>query len=215
MAPNLHRHMPHPIHKTKENSIMSEYVVIRDSRLQGTMPGVFTSWWNDLNIINTSDSTPLSSAFSQIKQYKREHGELNTMFILCHGYAGSSNNLRMSGDVGGQGLQLGMEGVFHGNVSMWEDTRRTVSNIIVYACAAANTEAGSELTTEDGEYLMGALAIHTDATVYAADRIQWYTPSDFNFGQWEGRILRFSPSGASPQEVHEVPIEFSDLTSIF
>lgn len=51
--------------------------------------------------------------------------------------------------------------------------RNKVQNIVVYACAAANTERNNEGTTSDGRYLMGALAIHTNASVFAADRIQW------------------------------------------
>jgi len=176
------------------------------------MPGVFTAWWNDLNIISTSGSDPLQNVFDQVNELKQEHGKMHSMFILCHGYAGSSSNLMMSGDFGGQGLQLGTENILHNNVSAWEEIEDTVSNIVVYACAAANTEAGNEFTTEDGEYLMGALAIHTNAVVYAADRIQWYTPGDFDFGQWEGRLLKFKPSGAPPTEVSGVPVGFNELT---
>jgi hypothetical protein len=191
---------------------MPEYVVVRDSRLEGVMPGVFTAWWNDLNIISTSKANPLQDVFDQVNELNEEHGKMHTMFVLCHGYAGGSENLMMSGDFGGQGLQLGTENVLHSNVSAWEEIKDTVSNIVVYACAAANTEAGNEFTTEDGEYLMGALAIHTNAVVYAADRMQWYMPGDFNFGQWEGRLLRFNPSGEPPEEVSEVPVGFNELT---
>lgn len=191
---------------------MSEYVVVRDSRLEGAMPGVFTAWWNNLNIISTSNSAPLQNVFDQVNAFKAEHGKMHTMFVLCHGYAGASNNLMMSGDFGGQGLQLGAENVLHTNVSAWEEMKDTVTNIVIYACAAANTEAGNEFTTEDGEYLMGALAIHTNAVVYAADRIQWYTPSDFDFGQWEGRLLKFKPSGEPPVVVSHVPVGFNELT---
>jgi len=191
---------------------MPEYVVVRDSRLEGQMPGVFTAWWNDLNIISTSETTPLQRVFEQINDLKEEHGKMHTLFILCHGYAGGSNNLMMSGDFGGQGLQLGKEDVLHSNVSAWAEIEDAVSNIVVYACAAANTEAGNEFTTEDGEYLMGALAIHTNANVYAADRIQWYTADDFDFGQWEGRLLKFKPSGEPPTSVSGVPVGFNELT---
>jgi hypothetical protein len=43
-------------------------------------------------------------------------------------------------DAGGMGLQLGREDVLHGNVAMWRAIAGRVSNIVVYACAAANAE---------------------------------------------------------------------------
>jgi hypothetical protein len=60
------------------------------------------------------------------------------------------------------------------NVAMWTAIHRKVEHIIVYSCGAANTERRNQGTRADGRYLMGALAIHTNANVYAADRIQWY-----------------------------------------
>lgn len=194
---------------------MPEYAVVRDTRLVGTMPGAFASWWNDLNMISASGTIRLQTVFNEVNRLKREHGRLHSLFILCHGFAGSSTNLRMSADVGGQGLQLGRECVLHSNVAAWEQVKNTASNIVVYACAAANTEAGNEFTAEDGRYLMGALAIHTNSVVYAADRIQWYSSSNFNFGAWEGTLLRFDPSGVTPREVSRPPVEFSELATVF
>ena len=85
------------------------------------------------------------------------------------------------------------------------------------ACAAAETPRGAIGTTSDGEYLMGALAIHTEATVYAADRIQIYyryrnlIHGRFDFAEWEGQLYAFSPSGAPAQRVERAPIELSDI----
>jgi hypothetical protein len=99
-------------------------------------------------------------------------------------------------DAGGMGLQLGREDLTHSNVSAWRAIKDTTSNIVVFSCAAANTEKGNEGTRADGRYLMGALAVHTNATVYAADRIQWYHKRHvIDFGGWEGTLLRFKPDG--------------------
>ncbi len=193
---------------------MSEYVVVRDNRLQGTLPGALMSCRNNLNIISTTATTRLQTVFTQINQFKQANGKIHTMFILCHGYAGQSNNLRMCGDFGGQGLQLGREGVLHTNVDMWTQVKNTVHNIVVYACAAANTEVGNEFTREDGQYLMGALAIYTNAVVYAADRIQWYNPGNLDFGSWEGHLFQFRPDGRPSQQVRRAPVEFSELASL-
>lgn len=194
---------------------MSEYIILRDTRLHGTLPNAFTAWWNNLNIITTSGSTPLRSAFRSINDLHREHGRMHTLFILCHGFAGQSERLGICGDVGGQGLQLGRETVTHNNVGLWEQIQGTVDNIVIYACAASNTEAGNEFTREDGRYLMGALAIHTNATVYAANRIQWYNPSNFDFGRWEGQLFRFNSSGYDPRQVSHPPMELRDVASVF
>ena len=96
------------------------------------------------------------------------------MFVLCHGYAGVDKRANVSADAGGMGLQLGKEGVRHSNVSMWRSIRGKVRNIVVMACAAGDTEPGNVGSTADGRYLMGALAIHAGADIFASNRIQWY-----------------------------------------
>lgn len=190
---------------------MSEHVILRDLRLTGNMPGGFTSWWHNLNQISVYGSIHHSTTFSLLRDFFREHGRMHTLFILCHGYAGSSEVRQQSGDFGGGGLQLGLEGLTHGNVSRWSSIRGYFDNIVVYACAAANTESGAEFTTQDGQYLMGALAIHTNTTVYAADRIQWYNPANFDFGSWEGQLMRFPPAGTAPSRVSRVPVDLSQM----
>ena len=67
-------------------------------------------------------------------------GRINAMFVLCHGYAGVDRTARVSMDAGGMGLQLGREGVMHTNVAAWRAISGTVDNIVVYACAAADTQ---------------------------------------------------------------------------
>ena len=193
---------------------MGTYIALRDRRLEGGVPARA-----GLRIINTNGSTPLGSAFASINSASRMAGGIQAMFILCHGYAGSNERARVCIDAGGMGLQLGKEDVLHENVSMWTAIRNRVKHIIVYSCAASNTEGGNEGTNADGRYLMGALAIHTNAYVYAADRIQWYgthggaATGRFEFGQWEGQLLMFPPSGGSPRQVMGPPVEFSDVMS--
>jgi hypothetical protein len=112
-------------------------------------------------------------------------------------------------DAGGMGLQLGREALLHTNVSRWKAVAGACRNIVVYACAAANTEAGNEGSLADGKYLMGALAIHANATVYAADRIQWYDPKKMDFGKWEGNLWAFTPSGTPASMANAAPTEIS------
>lgn len=190
---------------------MARYIALRDRRLNGGVPAR-----PSLTIINTDGHTRLSNAFGAISQAGRS-AAAHSMFIMCHGYAGTNRSAGTCMDAGGMGLQLGFENVLHGNVGLWSAIAGKVGNIVVYSCAAANTESGNEGTTSDGRYLMGALAIHTGATVYAADRIQWYRRYNnlpngrFEFGAWEGRLLRFPPDGTPPTEVARAPVEFSDV----
>ena len=138
--------------------------------------------------------------------------------MLCHGYAGENARKKVCMDAGGMGLQLGSEGLMHSNVSLWKSIYNKVQNIVIYSCAASNTEHGDEGSTADGRYLMGALATYTNASVYAADRIQWYIKdkidNNIDFGDWEGTLWCFTPHGiVPPLTVSRAPIELGDVLS--
>jgi hypothetical protein len=191
---------------------MLNYIALRDRRLMGGVPAR-----PHLSIINTDASTPLATVFHKINAVARAAGGVQTMFVLCHGYAGSNDARRVSMDAGGMGLELAKEDVLHSNVALWQAIRGRVFNLVVYACAAADTQPGNEGTDADGRYLMGALAIHTNATVYAADRIQWYGTYNnaangrYDFGAWEGQLWRFPPDGTPPIKMARAPVELADV----
>ncbi|HVN21137.1 MAG TPA: hypothetical protein VMU05_20290 [Dongiaceae bacterium] len=192
---------------------MANYVALRDRRLQGGVPNR-----PRLTIINTDENTSLRSAFAQINAAART-GRINTLFILCHGFAGENTRGAVCMDAGGMGLLLGKENMLHGNVSMWRAIANKIDNIVVYACGAGDTQPGNEGTTADGKYLMGALAIHTNASVFAADKIQWYSTFQnsphgrFDFGDWEGTLWDFPPTGTAATPVLSAPVEFADVMS--
>lgn len=176
---------------------MFEFFIFRDKRVDGN----FTNSAVSQILVELNGSTPLTDAFTRLNTAAKTQGrggKLSTLFILGHG--------RGSGDTttkydfwwqGGQGVQLGQENLTAANVSSWAAIRNSVSFIVVYACGAAYT--GNTIlnpqNTNDGQALMSALARHTNAIVYAADRIQWYFPTDFNFGRWEGTVYMFQPNG--------------------
>ena len=182
---------------------MPRFLILRDKRLEGKLAA-------RCPVVTVGETTTLSSMFSSVATAAGS-SKINTMFVLCHGYAGTNDSAGVCMDAGGMGLQLGAEQVLHTNVSRWEDIEGTCKNIVVYACAAANTESGNEGSTADGRYLMGALAIHTGATVYAGDRIQWYNPAKMDFGKWEGRLWAFQPSGIPPKVVKAAPTEIRSV----
>ena len=192
---------------------MPRYIALHDRRLRGSV-----SRRRHLLIVNTDAGISLVNAFRAIRA-DATVSKVHTLFILCHGYAGIDRKARVSVDAGGMGLQLGREDLTHQNVSMWAAIRGKVENIVIYACAAADTEPNNEGTKGDGRYLMGALAIHTDANVFAADKIQWYgtrrglATGRFDFGDWEGSLFQFVPSGGRPSPVAGAPVELSEVMS--
>jgi hypothetical protein len=190
-----------------------KYMAVHDKRLKGGVPA-----HPHLYIQNVDGTTPLRGLFNHVTTYAGS-GKIHSLFILCHGYAGTNNRLHISLDAGGMGLQLGKEGVMHSNVAQWTYIKNRVSNIVIYSCAAADTEPGNENTKADGQYLMGALALHTNADVYAADKIQWYSTHKglrngaFNFQTWEGRLFKFSANSGKGVVVAAAPVEFAKVIS--
>jgi hypothetical protein len=186
-------------------------MAVRDKRLMGGVPA-----HAHLAIFNTDATVPLRNVFNSIKSYAGG-GKIHTLFILCHGYAGVNSREGMSMDAGGMGLELGKEGLLHSNVEQWRAVRDRIANIVVYACAAADTQPRNEFTAADGSYLMGSLALSTNADVYASNRIQWYwTYKDlrngaFDFDTWEGQLLKFSAADGKGVPVASVPVELKKV----
>jgi len=189
---------------------MGKHFVLHDRRLQGTAPV-----GRSITTLQLDASRSLFAVFPLISTLSQLDGQ-QTVYILCHGYAGASSRGLVCGDMGGMGLQLGREDLLHTNVSRWTAIRGAVSSIVVYSCGAADTQPENRGSIADGRYLMGALAIHTRATVYAADRIQWYTMrgggsnGTINFGNWEGTLFKFEPNGSfAPAVGNRVPLELA------
>jgi hypothetical protein len=187
---------------------MDRFVALRDARLEGNVPVV-----PGLLSFHVNETVSLMEPFAAI-QAAAHAGPLKGLFILCHGAAGKNERLGISMDAGGMGLVLGRQNLVHTNVHQWRRIRDIFEFIVVYSCGAADTQPGNEGTRADGRYLMGALALHTNATVYGSNLIQWYDiePDDsYNFGEWEGTLLKFEPSGYAPTSVRRAPVEFTDV----
>lgn len=199
---------------------ITNFFIFRDTRLKGELP--FTASW--LITSQLDPGTPLTNAFARLKMAVNMHGKLKTLFILCHGDGQGVSTKSDFWWQGGTGLSLGKEGVTERNVSAWAAIKDCVENIVVYACGAAYSGPavwGGSPERHNGKALMKSLSTYTNAVVFAADRIQWYYPSDFNFGKWEGTVYAFYPFGGiipdikPPTEVIDVisPIESSIGTS--
>jgi hypothetical protein len=203
---------------------MANFVVVRDFRLHAGVPNR-----PGLGIINTDERTPLSSVFQRINAYAR-WGRIKAIFILAHGKAGKDYRPRTDGtksfsapgvvckDAGGMGVSVGAEGIRHYNVQLWSAIRGRAKNIVIYACAAADTQLGNEGTLADGKYLMGALALHTGATVFAATGVQYMRTYNnlcngrFIHPKWSGQLFRFPPDGSPGKPIPPpVSFEFDDV----
>ena len=109
--------------------------------------------------------------------------------------------------------------VLHSNVSLWQAVAGKIDEIVIHSCAAADTQLANVGTAADGRYLMRALALYTKATVYAADKIQWYSRHNnlrngvYEFGGWEGQLFRFSPDGFTTTVVPKARLEFTEILS--
>ena len=186
------------------------YVVLRDKRVSGGVPSR-----PHLRIVNFDKDTSVTRAFHEIRACAAAE-RVHTVFIICHGLAGGDfvDEVCVDG-AGGLGLQLGRERILHENVAMWTAIRGLVKNIVVYSCMAAQARPGSEGTRSDGRYLMRALALHTQATVYASDTAQdahyWTKHGALQMGGWEGKLFRFAPDGWSCAVAHKAPVEFNEM----
>jgi hypothetical protein len=193
---------------------MFDFFIFRDERVQGNFANSAVSQI----LMELNGSSPLANAFTRLNTAAKTQGaggKLNTLFIIGHGLG--SGDLTTKSDFwwqGGQGVQIGQENLTAANVSNWAAIRNTVDIIVVYACGAAYSGHTilNPQNTNDGQALMSALAKHTNAIVYAADRIQWFFPSDFNFGRWEGTVYMFQPNGVVVRGFRP-PTEIIDVTA--
>lgn len=197
-------------------SLFKSYMVLRDKRLEGSLP--IPQYGFDVD-----GDTSLVQAFMYMMGAKPKSGKLKGLYILCHG-SGTGATTDEAIWRGGEGLQLGREELKSGNVVIWSMVKDIFDSIVVYACGAAysglmapdvmaSNMAANKGFTSDGMTLMSALAKATNAVVFAADRVQWYKPRGMDFGEWEGTVYMFLPSGQAipgrpPKEHNEVPASY-------
>ena len=192
---------------------MSGTLILHDTRLEGMADN------RTADRVETVDGgTVLEAALMRVGDFANGHGGLDQLSIMCHGYemVHNSPSQQVCLMIGGGGLQLCREGLTRGTVAKTEVLKGLVNEILVYACAAADTHPDMVGTTWDGRDLFSRMAVHTGAVVYAADVTQWYwrihdavpnACSDYiDFRGWEGNVWRFNPDGRSPVIVESNPI---------
>ncbi|MBS7809791.1 hypothetical protein [Roseococcus pinisoli] len=171
-------------------------MVIHDRRLTGSTPAYYNY------VMQVNARTDIRHIVEVTARRARQSHRLNRLHILCHGFESNwdlGGQLCMPAAHGGFGLQLGREGLNlfnYGLVSAWKGL---VDEIVVFACAPADTYRGNAGTWGDGKRFCGYLALTSAARVIAARDTQYYVHGDgpLDFEDWEGPVYEFSE--ASPE----------------
>lgn len=176
-------------------------MIIHDSRLKGKTPTRYNY------VLQISKITPLHHIIGRVEHYGRMR-KLSPLHILCHGYEGDEgiedpvNQESVPDPHGGYGLMLGRDSLDLSNVTQTSAWKGLVGEIVVFACAPADTAAKNVGTVNDGRRFMGELALWTHARVIAARDTQYYDPSGvIDFGVWEGPVYEFSPADPGGKQI--------------
>jgi hypothetical protein len=173
-------------------------MVIHDSRLTGGTPNYYNY------VYQVGSRTHIGTIVDVVARRARQAGGLRKLHILCHGFEANwdiGGRLCMPTAHGGFGLQLGAEGLSLMNYGLTSAWNGLIQEIVLFACAPADTYHGNVGTFGDGRRFCGYLALTTGATVIAARDTQYYQPRGtgglIDFGDWEGPVNAYS--GANPE----------------
>jgi hypothetical protein len=179
-------------------------MIIHDSRLIGGTP----NWYRF--VMSVGPRKGIRSIVETVARSARETTGLRKLHILCHGFEANWNvgrNMCVQTAHGGFGIQLGTEGLSLNNYGVAAPWKGLVREIVLFACAPADTGAGNTGTWGDGKRFCGYLATVTGATVIAARDTQYYQPTGVNgridFGAWEGPVFAFSDANPEGERIRD------------
>lgn len=180
---------------------MTRSMIVHDMRLAGATPLNYNA------VLEVNVSTNIDYVVSRVAYFGRIQ-TLTGLHIFCHGYEADWNlsaKMCMPTAHGGFGLQLAKQGLTLFNVSKTAAWKGLVKQIVLFACAPADTGAGNAGTYGDGKRFCGELALWSNAEVIAARDTQYYNratakysggrsvANTIDFGAWEGPVLKFTP----------------------
>ncbi len=177
-------------------------MVIHDRRLVGSTP----IWYSFVHQVTAQNH--IRGIIETTARRARQAGRLARLHILCHGFEANWN---LGGSMctptahGGFGLQLGMEGLTLFNYGLTRVWSGLVDEIVLFACAPADTYAGNAGTWGDGRRFCGYLAATTGARVIAARDTQYYRHGDgpIDFGNWEGPVYEYTADNAEGRRLND------------
>jgi hypothetical protein len=180
---------------------MPHSMIVHDMRLNGATP------LNYNYVLEVNAKTSIDHVIQRVAHYGRIR-QLDALHIFCHGYEATWNlqaKMCMPQAHGGFGLELCREGLTLFNVSKTSAWKGLVEEIVLFACAPADTGEGNVGTYGDGKRFCGELALWCNAAVIAARDTQYYdrravtysggrkVAATIDFGDWEGPVCKFTP----------------------
>lgn len=178
-------------------------MVIHDRRLTGDTP----TWYN--YVFQVNQRSHIRNIVEVTARRARQSRRLAKLHILCHGF---ENNWDLGGRMctptahGGFGLQLGLEGLSLFNYELTSAWNGLVDEIVLFACAPADTYRGNAGTWGDGRRFCGYLALTTAARVIAARDTQIYHyggGGSIEFGPWEGPVFEYSAGNTDGARIND------------
>lgn len=202
---------------------MPGQILVHDDRLDGSTPRIADKTYTVGSHITTANLV------NWVAMDAMRMGRCHRLLILCHGYVSHEDTVSLQSQphlTGSLGLQLCRENLDLDNVSLTRAWRGKIDNIIVFACRTAGQSRSGD-PSYDGTRFCGELALHSGATVYAGEEIQFYDHgtdrrvyhsllglpgNDYmDFGGWEGQVFAFNPQHGRPHPVRGPQV--SGLTS--
>jgi hypothetical protein len=173
-------------------------LLVHDARVTGRSPHGLADY-----TINVGGASSLQSMISDVVRYANAHsGTISHLYILAHGkyrnisatsqlQEQSENNVRLSFNTGGCGINICREDLTIANLPLLSDWRGKVSRITLFSCGIAavnpqvrnasnqirsvgNGQVSTRYDFVNGEYFCQEFANATGANVVASDLAQDY-----------------------------------------
>ena len=174
---------------------------VRDTRLEGARPSV-TEW------LDVTKDTPLSVPIQWVVSKSAQYSGRVRVRLIGHGLSGGSLpevvpisplryevRYRTTWSKGGWGLQFCKENLTVETISNFSAWLGKVKQIDILGCAFAYITPGREGKPGDGNFLSYRFAQITGAYVRASTADQYYLVNGMDFGQWEGTVTTYAPTG--------------------
>lgn len=183
-------------------------LIIRDVRLEGGKP-------KGNEVLEVDANTPLDWPLLWTKGKSKDYGGDVYLRIAAHGYetavmdhlplaSGSQSRIEsVHQSQGGSGIQFCKENITLSTLAKFSLLNGLLKGIDLLACGAAYITPGFEGREGDGNLLCYRLAQITQTFVRASTATQlYYGLPTIDFGEWEGTVLTYAPSGAVVKVEH-------------
>lgn len=183
-------------------------LIIRDVRLLGGKP-------RGNEVLEVDENTPIDWPVAWTKSRSEAYGGDVYLRIAAHGFETAvANHLPLatgsrtvaesiSYSQGGGGILFCRENITLGTLNRFGLIHALLKGIDLLACGAAYITPGFEGREGDGNVLCSRLAQITGTFVRASTATQaYYGEPAIDFGEWEGTVLTYGPTGAVVKSEH-------------